>query len=476
MADLPDKKMNSSSSELCEPQASPAKPAKKKQVKKSSELSKQKSAPTAKKPAANSSSGQPQADPPAANGRAKPDPPAKSLTAGTAKSPELVQPGLDSRLSRLESMFERVMESMERPQRRTHSQSRSDEDQEDNISIFSESEADQRDSVEPRRNFRPRGQSAPVIDLADNSSVANFLSSNDDADSVFSMDMADHVDSQGRTKDKSEFKIPMLAQKFAAPSDIGQPLDEDLADTITFMMGQKLDKKQLDDASARYLCPGNCSTLVAPKVNPTIWDNMKTSTRRRDLRLQMVQSSLVKGINAFAQSLPSGSIPSEQQQDALAFLCDANFALNCLRKDCIKPDMNPAFHHLCKPQHKVTKLLFGEDLGRQVKEITEERKTMSGIMRQKFGKDQRYNPYNKKQESHGGFPSSSTHQSRRDDHSYKPNRKSASSTGQPFLGKTWPPHQKGKYKDPPPHTYTPSAAAGRDTSRHQHQYWPSQRK
>ena len=68
-------------------------------------------------------------------------------------------------------------------------------------------------------------------------------------------------------------------------------MDDDIAETINFMMGQKLDDQ----------CPQNCGgSLEVPKVNATIWEHISTPVRLRDLRLQVIQKSLVKGICAFA--------------------------------------------------------------------------------------------------------------------------------------------------------------------------------
>lgn len=469
------KTIESDNQEPAKALANPEKPIVKKPSLKTTSTSLKHKSRGGKKPAPTLVSGQPQASPPAANGRAQLDPPAHcpgSLTAGSASNPstpELVQPGPDyeTRMNKLEAMLEKVICSIDNPQR--ISPSFHEQDDLDNVSIYAESELDY---TERRSEFRPRdgGGIDPVIDLGDTSSVQNFILSHDDDNFDRSNTKADRTD--GRDGGKSSFKIPKLAQRYAAPSGVGEALREDLTESIDFMMGQKLDKKLLDETSARYLCPDNCDSLSTPKVNLTIWDNMKTNTRKRDIRFQMVQTSLLKGITAFAQSLPANSIPTDKQQDALALLCDANFAINSLRKDLIKPDMNPAFHHLCKPQHKVTKLLFGDDLGRQVKEIAEERKTMAGIMRQRFGKEQRFSPYTRRLDSsaRGGYAPSSIQPRGEDKFDRSARRSASSNTGQPFLGKHF---QKGKFREPPSHTFTPTA--GKDVGRHP-PAWQNQRR
>lgn len=145
-------------------------------------------------------------------------------------------------------------------------------------------------------------------------------------------------------------------------------------------------KKQLQ---LKYLPPSNCPILDVPKVNPVIWEKISPFTRiSRDLKLTRVQKLLTRGLTAYTRSLSSTHL-TETQQDALALLSNANFELNSLRKEQIKPDMNPAYSHLCKAP--VTKFLFGDDLGKRVKDLKEEQKATLGVVKSadqgRFGLD-----------------------------------------------------------------------------------------
>ena len=60
----------------------------------------------------------------------------------------------------------------------------------------------------------------------------------------------------------------------------------------------------------------------------------------------------------------------------------SNFEIKCLRKELMKSDVNSAFHHLCKPTCVVTEWLFGDDLGKTVKDIQDERKATAGVVNQ----------------------------------------------------------------------------------------------
>eukprot|EP00057_Strongylocentrotus_purpuratus_P015951 XP_011670425.1 PREDICTED: uncharacterized protein LOC105441210 [Strongylocentrotus purpuratus] len=169
----------------------------------------------------------------------------------------------------------------------------------------------------------------------------------------------------------SEPCVPNIAAKFAVPTGLGEPVDEEIANSASYLIMNRLEDKVLSDTSAKYLPPSNCEFLDTPKVNSAIWDNLSQRSRTRDLKLQRVQRSLTRGLSAFAQSLLSQTI-TETQQDSLALICNANYELNSLRKEFIKPEMNEASSHLCKPSAPVTKYLFGDELGKRMKDLKEE--------------------------------------------------------------------------------------------------------
>ena len=60
----------------------------------------------------------------------------------------------------------------------------------------------------------------------------------------------------------------------------------------------------------------------------------------------------------------------------------------------MKPDLNSAFHHLCKPTCVVTEWLFWDDLGKTIKDIQDERKATAGVVNQtNNGAGNRFRPY-----------------------------------------------------------------------------------
>ncbi|XP_071506285.1 uncharacterized protein [Diadema antillarum] len=175
-------------------------------------------------------------------------------------------------------------------------------------------------------------------------------------------------------------QLPPLAAKYAIPIGIGEAVDEEIAKSVNYFIGNKLEDKAIEETVGKYPPPSNCPHLDTPKVNAPIWEHLQSVTRNRDLKLQRVQKCLTRGIGALLRSLDARDI-SESQQDALALLSNAHFELNCVRKDLIKPDINSEYVHLCKPSTPVTQLLFGDDLTRQMKDLKEQHKASAGVMR-----------------------------------------------------------------------------------------------
>ena len=278
-----------------------------------------------------------------------------------------------------------------------------------------------------------------------------FLLDRDDDDDDMNFHEFDQV--KHETEEFSqEIKIPQLAAKFAVPSTLGRPINGEIADAITYMMEQKMEDKSLAEAAGKYPCPENCDLLDVPKVNNTIWERMSTSFRSRDFKLQNVQKSLTKGICAFANTLDPATM-TDQQQDALALLCDANFSVNSLRKDFIKPEVHNDFRQFCKPSNKVTKFLFGDNLGKQVKDLQDQLKVTEGVMmRPKQGNQQtQYHPYKRYNDDA---------RQKMKQAGWQTSQAMPGSSGRPFLGhKSW--RGNTSRKTFTPHTFTPTAAAAK---------------
>ena len=254
---------------------------------------------------------------------------------------------------------------------------------------------------------------------------------------------------------KPSDKIPAFAAKFAVPTGVGEHLDEEIANTARFYLQEALDETALDETYKKYPMPGNCFPLKTPKVNPTVWENLPTPTRTRDLKLQKIEKALTTGITAFASTLDAATL-SEAQNDALGLLCHANYELNQIRRDLIKPELDANCSQLCKPSNPVTNYLFGDDLGKQVKELQEQKKAVAGVMKgQKMRPSKQFHPYKKPGDRYRSQPRAGSWSPRE---SYRP--PVAGTSRSPFLG------QRPSWKrDPPARTYTPTSMTSQSRGR-----------
>ncbi|KAJ8030263.1 hypothetical protein HOLleu_26626 [Holothuria leucospilota] len=182
--------------------------------------------------------------------------------------------------------------------------------------------------------------------------------------------------SQAKSAEMEKPKALGFAARFATPENTGEPISDQLASSIDYLLSSKLEEKHLTETMDKYLQPSNCNNLLVPKVNPLVWENVLSKTRSLDLKLQRCQKPLVTGLIAMVKSF-EGNDPSEVQQDAVALLSNAVFELNNVRKELIKPDLHQRYSHLCKQSQLTTQWLFGDDLPKKVKEIDEEHKAVA---------------------------------------------------------------------------------------------------
>ena len=140
-------------------------------------------------------------------------------------------------------------------------------------------------------------------------------------------------------------------------------------------------EERLQDKINKYPQPENCDALTKVRVNQRIWDNISFTIRSQDLKFQKVQTSIVKGITALARVtdailkrvnwINGGKVLAQEAIDSLSLLARANTALNNRTKELIKPDLHTDYKHLCSASTRVTAELFGDDLSKQVKDISE---------------------------------------------------------------------------------------------------------
>lgn len=158
------------------------------------------------------------------------------------------------------------------------------------------------------------------------------------------------------------------------------------------------------------------------------------TTSSRDEKLRFCLSEIPRlfngGIYALLQICnESQGTPKDILIHTVVLLLSANREINLKRRDLLRPDLNKQYGALCNPSTPISNFLFGDDLSKEVEELTKSNK-LSVRVNQK----PRFAPYR--------FPSTSRSQPR-----FGPQNTGVQSSrpSRPFFGRG-----RGQSRPPPP--------------------------
>ena len=124
-------------------------------------------------------------------------------------------------------------------------------------------------------------------------------------------------------------------------------------------------------------------------------------------------------------------VPKDHLIHAVVLLMSANRELNLKQRDLLRPDLNKQYGALCNPSTPMSTFLFGDDLNKELEELTKSNK-LSGKVHQKH----RFTPY--------WIPSTSGGQTL-SRYGQQDTRERSSRPFRPFLGA-----ERGQSRPPPP--------------------------
>ena len=189
--------------------------------------------------------------------------------------------------------------------------------------------------------------------------------------------ISDHAEGS----DADSFKS--LADEFSVLEKNSPAIDANLAEIVKSLLTEKLTKGKLAKVQNKYLRPENCTNLVAPKINKQIWQQLRQETRNNDSAFQKAQSLLLSGLYAVLQLCNSANGDQRNVLTHTAVLLlsanSENRELNLKRRDLIRPDLNKQYAPLCNPSTAVSTFLFGDDLNKEVKELTKSQKLSNKV-------------------------------------------------------------------------------------------------
>ena len=194
--------------------------------------------------------------------------------------------------------------------------------------------------------------------------------------------LTDSAGAQETPSNQGNFEVLNSLKQELKKEETRLRVNAELANVVNAMVKEPgLPEEKLQEKLNKYHRPENCESLTKVRVNQSIWNRLTAAVRSQDVRLQKVQTSIFKGMCALTTmidkcldhipSLQNGNDLLQLATDALTLFANANSELNQRRRELIKPDLHDKYKHLCSSSLAITDQLFGDDLPKQVKELTE---------------------------------------------------------------------------------------------------------
>ena len=212
-------------------------------------------------------------------------------------------------------------------------------------------------------------------------------------------DVSDTLGEPPKKKPKEESSVlASMAKVVNKPQQDGEDLAPELSELVKQLLSKGMSKEARDELMDKFPTPGNCNRLEVVRVNPEIFNSVRKEVKTEDVMLQKAQKPLLKGIIAVTRilddfmkaeknekPLPSSVSVMKILSDSISLLSDASHEIDLRRRTLFKGDMKTEYRLLCSDQNPVENgLLFGTELGKSVKDLTEASKVTSKVaMKQK---------------------------------------------------------------------------------------------
>ncbi|XP_046574612.1 uncharacterized protein LOC124282625 [Haliotis rubra] len=225
------------------------------------------------------------------------------------------------------------------------------------------------------------------------------------------LDQGKEKDNHDETDDFNSLMEDMV-DFFGEEDATGPEINSDLAKSINDGLTKSPNMDKLKPVMEKYKRPKNLDYLMAPRVNSVIWLEARAMTRSKDINLQRIQSLLDKATIPVVQMMDSlmSSVVHKKElnakellgktKDAVRMLVGLHSDINTTRRETFKPDFRGPYKRLCSGETVATTNLFGDDLPKNIKDITESKelsnklhssdKTNRGFTASSFSRGARY--------------------------------------------------------------------------------------
>ena len=202
-----------------------------------------------------------------------------------------------------------------------------------------------------------------------------------------------------------------IARDLKIKEQTGKAVNDELAAIVDALLAEKLPDAKLQAKVDLYPRPDNINGLKTPRVNQLIWQQLVSSVKTYDSKLQKTQTVLLASVAAMLRvanlaletNLDKTIITTTTDAVALALQCHHD--LNALRRFHMKKELHDDYAALCNASTPAPDELFG-DLTKLTKDIQEGNKVAKKVKRerpsssysstaQRYTPKRRYNSYNK---------------------------------------------------------------------------------
>ncbi len=211
-----------------------------------------------------------------------------------------------------------------------------------------------------------------------------------------SPEVADAIDSylQNPDPNSTSSAFDELAAEFSTADKTGPAIDNKLANIISDLINDTLPKTKLDEVIDKYPRPENCESLVVPKVNKIVWQQLKQSARTTDSAMQKCQKLFTSAMYAIIQACEKVTDDVRMiLTHALVLAMSGNREFNLRRRELLRPSLNAKYTTLCNPSTPITSELFGDDISKEIDQVAKANQLGNKLSNSRRGRAQRYHPY-----------------------------------------------------------------------------------
>ena len=223
------------------------------------------------------------------------------------------------------------------------------------------------------------------------SEEALSLTSDDDVVSLFGDEAGQNELLLDNEEVNNDDLLSQITTSLSSSDEAGPPVSDKLSRLVNDKFETEYTVEKRKEIVQKYKIPSNCNELFVPRVNTEIWTKLNANSKRSDIRMSVLQDTLVKVSSALIvtvddllnhrekKTTPDYKALIPRLTDSVALIGHVHKELSFKRRDAIRPYLNQEFKQACSRTLKPGKFLFGEDLTKTLQELKTTNKLMSSV-------------------------------------------------------------------------------------------------